>query len=128
MEITSLKKAVKDRLNEIDDYMNNLPDVKVLDWNQKLNKNIIDTEWVRILNANNELNRIIMASEYLQSKITEAISILSNNLEIEIQQKNMLKKSLDILQVRTKPLYNERPTFANLIYFYQSQSKYLRSI
>lgn len=119
MEITSLKTAIKERLDDIDNYMNNLPNLKVLTYDQQHNKELVNREYSRIIDLGTELNRIIMASEYLQSKITEAISILSNNLEIEIQQKNMLRKSLDILQNRTKPLYNERPNYTKLEIFYQ---------
>lgn len=119
MELTSIKTAIKERLDEIDNYMNNLPNLKVLDWDKQHNKEAVGKEYSRIIDLGTELNRIIMASEYLQSKIAEAISILNNNLEIEIQQKNMLRKSLDILQNRTKPLYNERPNYTKLEIFYQ---------
>lgn len=119
MEITSLKAAIKSRLDEIDNYMNNLPSLKVLTWNQQSNKELVGKEYSRIVDLGTDLNRIIMASEYLQSKILEAISVLNSNLELEVQQKNMLRKSLDILQNRTKPLYNERPNYTKLEIFYQ---------
>ncbi|MBQ2639300.1 MAG: hypothetical protein IJF92_00840 [Bacilli bacterium] len=124
MEITSVKQAIKEQITQIDNFINNLPDLKVnLDWNQKHNKEIVDREWTKYLNIEDDLTRTILASEYLQSQIKEAISVLGNNLEIEINQKNMLRKSLDILENRTKPLEQLRMGIQNKIYYYQRLSR-----
>lgn len=124
MEITSVKAAIKERISDIDNFVNNLPDLKInLDWNQKHNKQIVDEQWTKLLNIEEDLTRTILASEYLQSQIKEAISVLNNNLEIEINQKNMLRKSLDILDNRTRPLKDIKMTIQNKIYYFQRLSR-----
>ena len=126
MEINSVKQAIKERLNDIDNFMSNLPEIVILKGNDRNNLDKVNLEYARILELDHNLRRLIMASEYLQAIIAEAISILSNNLEIEIRQKNMLRKSLDILQNRTKPLYNELSNYSNKIFYYQDLQRRLR--
>lgn len=119
MQLDSLKEAIRIRLTEIDNYIDNVPDLHTLPWNNQSNKELVGKEYSRIIDLGTDLNRIILASEYLQSKISEAISSLSNNTNIEIQQKTILKNALDLLQVRTKPLYNEKTIYTKLEIFYQ---------
>jgi hypothetical protein len=119
MQLDSLKEAIRIRLTEIDNYIDNVPDLRTLPWNNQSNKELVGKEYSRIIDLGTDLNRIILASEYLQSKISEAISSLSNNTNIEIQQKTILKNALDLLIVRTKPLYNEKTIYTKLEIFYQ---------
>lgn len=124
MEITSVKTAIKERIDDIDNFVKNLPDLKItLSWNDLNNDKIVSEKWIECLNIEEELTRTILASDYLQSQIKEAISVLGNNLDIEINQKNMLRKSLDILENRTKPLKDLRMTIQNKIYFFQRQAR-----
>lgn len=126
VNITSVKTAVKERLDAINDYMKNLPEIKILIGNDRLNIEKVDFEYARILELDHQLRRLILASENLQSIISEAMSVLSNNLEIELRQKTMLRKSLDILKNRTDPLKIELTNNANKIFYYQSLQKRLR--
>lgn len=127
MELTSVKTAIKERIEEIDNFISNLPELKIsLDYNQRLNSRYIDEEWIKWENLQGELSRILLASKWLQSKIKEAISVLGNNLEIEINQKNMLRKSLEILENRTKPLEELKLPIQNFVYYCQSKSKEVR--
>lgn len=121
MEITSVKVAVKEVLDKIDTFVNNLPALEIkLDYNQRKNEKLISDEWTKWNNLQGELSSTILASEYLQSNIKEAISVLNNNLEIEINQKNMLRKTIDILENRTKPLKDLKMSIQNFVYECQS--------
>lgn len=121
MEITSVKVAVKEVLDKIDTFVNNLPALEIkLDYNQRKNEKLISDEWTKWNNLQGELSSTILASEYLQSNIKEAISVLNNNLEIEINQKNMLRKTVDILENRTKPLKDLKMSIQNFVYECQS--------
>ena len=125
MELTSVKTAIKERIEEIDNFISNLPELKIsLDYNQRLNSRYIDEEWIKWENLQGELSRILLASKWLQSKIKEAISVLGN--KIEINQKNMLRKSLEILENRTKPLEELKLPIQNFVYYCQSKSKEIR--
>lgn len=121
MEITSVKVAVKEVIDKIDTFVNNLPALEIkLDYNQRKNERLISDEWTKWNNLQGELSSTILASEYLQSNIKEAISVLNNNLEIEINQKNMLRKTIDILENRTKPLKDLKMSIQNFVYECQS--------
>lgn len=121
MEITSVKVAVKEVIDKIDTFVNNLPALEIkLDYNQRKNEKLISDEWTKWNNLQGELSSTILASEYLQSNIKEAISVLNNNLEIEINQKNMLRKTIDILENRTKPLKDLKMSIQNFVYECQS--------
>lgn len=120
MEINSVKQALKERLDEIDKYMGNPPPFNLLKETDMNNPIKVNKEYVRILDLEAELRRMISASEWLESKLLEAISVLNSNLEIEVKQKNMLRKSVEILQNRIKPLKTELPIYTNRIYALQS--------
>lgn len=120
MEINSVKQALKERLDEIDKYMGNPPPFNLLKETDMNNPIKVNREYVRILDLEAELRRMISASEWLESKLLEAISVLNSNLEIEVKQKNMLRKSVEILQNRIKPLKTELPIYTNRIYALQS--------
>ena len=120
MEINSVKQALKERLDEIDKYMGNPPSFNLLKETDMNNPIKVNKEYVRILDLEAELRRMISASEWLESKLLEAISVLNSNLEIEVKQKNMLRKSVEILQNRIKPLKTELPIYTNRIYALQS--------
>lgn len=120
MEINSVKQALKERLDEIDKYMGNPPPFNLLKETDMNNLIKVNKEYVRILDLEAELRRMISASEWLESKLLEAISVLNSNLEIEVKQKNMLRKSVEILQNRIKPLKTELPIYTNRIYALQS--------
>ena len=120
MEINSVKQALKERLDEIDKYMGNPPPFNLLKETDMSNPVKVNKEYVRILDLEAELRRMISASEWLESKLLEAISVLNSNLEIEVKQKNMLRKSVEILQNRIKPLKTELPIYTNRIYALQS--------
>lgn len=120
MEINSVKQALKERLDEIDKYMGNPPPFNLLKETDMNNPIKVNKEYVRILDLEAELRRMISASEWLESKLLEAISVLNSNLEIEVKQKNMLRKSVEILQNRIKPLRTELPIYTNRIYALQS--------
>ena len=120
MEINSVKQALKERLDEIDKYMGNPPPFNLLKETDMNNPIKVNKEYVRMLDLEAELRRMISASEWLESKLLEAISVLNSNLEIEVKQKNMLRKSVEILQNRIKPLKTELPIYTNRIYALQS--------
>ena len=121
MEITSVKVAVKEVIDKIDTFVNNLPALEIkLDYKKRKNEKLISDEWTKWNNLQGELSSTILASEYLQSNIKEAISVLNNNLEIEINQKNMLRKTIDILENRTKPLKDLKMSIQNFVYECQS--------
>lgn len=126
MEISSIKQVLKQELDKIDNYLDNLPEISILKGDDRFNGNKVNAEYARILELDHELRRLIISSERLQHIIEEAISILSNNLEIEVKQKNMLRKSLDILKNRTKPLYIEITNNSNKIFYYQNLQRNVR--
>ena len=126
MNLNSFKDALEERLQEIDKYASNPPDIKPLSHNDLLDYDKIMQEYSRVVTLSQELNRIIFASEYLQSKTEEAISMLSSNLEIELKQKTVLKRGLDLLKCRTYPLYGEQKNYTNMIVFYQGRRKDVR--
>ena len=84
MEINSVKQALKERLDEIDKYMGNPPPFNLLKETDMNNPIKVNKEYVRILDLEAELRRMISASEWLESKLLEAISVLNSNLEIEV--------------------------------------------
>ena len=124
MELTSVKTAVKERLDAVDEFSKSLPEMKMnLTRTQIKNTDLMSEEWIKWCNLQGELNQMIYSVEWLVNELKIAMSTLGNNLEIEINQKNMLRKSVDLLELKIKPLRNLIMPIQNFVYFCQRESR-----
>ena len=119
----SLAQTTQDLVDEITSYLENLPEIRVLDYSETKDIPLIHQEYSNIMVMVNKLSKLIIKSQLFISKMEIAMNSLSENTTIESRQKTELKQCIYYIQNISKPLYEERERLTKSYYYYDKMYK-----
>lgn len=119
----SLAQTTQDLVDEITNYLENIPEIRVLDYSETKDMPLIHKEYSNIMVLINKLSKLIIKSQLFISKMEIAMNSLSNNTMIESKQKTEIKQCIYYIQNISKPLYEERERLTKSYYYYDKMYK-----
>ena len=119
----SLAQTTQDLVDEITNYLENLPETRVLDYSQTKDIPLIHQEYSNIMIVINKLSKLIIKSQLFISKMEIAMNSLSNNTIIESKQKTEIKQCIYYVQTISKPLYEEKDRLTKSYFYFEKLYK-----
>ena len=119
----SLAQTTQDLVDEITSYLENLPEIRVLDYSETKDIPLIHQEYSNIMVMVNKLSKLIIKSQLFISKMEIAMNSLSNNTIIESKQKTEIKQCIYYVQTISKPLYEEKDRLTKSYFYFEKLYK-----
>lgn len=121
--MNELAQTTQKLVDEITNYLDNLPEIHTLDYSQTKDIPLIHKEYSNIMIIVNQLSKLIIKAQYFISKMEIALNSLSNNTVIESKQKTEIKQCIYYVQNISKPLYEEKERLTKSYFYFEKMYK-----
>lgn len=121
--MNNLAQTTQKLVDEITNYLDNIPEIHTLDYSQTKDIPLIHKEYSNIMVIINKLSKLIIKSQYFISKMEIAMNSLSNNTIIESKQKTEMKQCIYYVQNISKPLYEEKERLTKSYFYFEKMYK-----
>lgn len=121
--MNDLAQTTQKLVDEITNYLDNIPEIHTLDYSQTKDIPLIHKEYSNIMVIINKLSKLIIKSQYFISKMEIAMNSLSSSTIIENKQKTEIKQCIYYVQNISKPLYEEKERLTKSYFYFEKMYK-----
>lgn len=121
--MNDLAQTTQKLVDEITNYLDNLPEIKTLEYSETKDIPLIHKEYSNIMVIINKLSKLIIKTQYFISKMEIALNSLSNNTIVESKQKTEIKQCIYYVQNISKPLYEEKERLTKSYFYFEKMYK-----
>lgn len=121
--MNDLAQTTQKLVDEITNYLDNIPEIHTLDYSQTKDIPLIHKEYSNIMVIINKLSKLIIKSQYFISKMEIAMNSLSSSTIIENKQKTEIKQCIYYVQSISRPLYEEKERLTKSYFYFEKMYK-----
>lgn len=120
MNLSSLNTALNDLSNKITKYLDNTPRIEFATYEQTLDTKYITNQYSKIVNVYSGILDLIREEEYFISQCRKGLRLLSENTNLEREQRSKLKTTIDLVTEISTPLYTEEKRLKTIEMYYRN--------
>lgn len=119
----NLAQQTQNLVNNITKYLDNTPEIVTMSYSQSTDLEFIHFQYSRMMAATVKVSKLIVESEYFQSRMRIALKSISGNTAVESKEKEEIKQCLFYITEISKPLYEEKDRLTKGYFYYEKMYK-----
>lgn len=120
MDLSSLNQSLNVLQNKINNYLDKVPTIAFASFEQQMDQIYVSNKYNEIVEIYSNLLNLITEVQYFISQCKKISKLLPNNSNLEKAQQNKIKTAIDLIEIISQPLYNEKERLKTIEMFYRN--------